>query len=121
MRSKRKDKRKKKKENSTSSSKDDNCSIEAKNFEPSPIPSQRVDEEGYIIRSPSISQPKDKFYSSSDDDSEVEEKELRKIHIEIKPLTNGTPMSASVDELRATVGTISLSPLTQHTVGFLLD
>lgn len=32
--------------------------------------------------------------------------------MEIKPLSNGTaPMSASVDELRATVENISLSPL----------
>ena len=36
----------------------------------------------------------------------------RKIHVEIKPLNNGTaPMSASVDELRATVENLYLSPL----------
>nr|XP_023026312.1 F-BAR domain only protein 2-like [Leptinotarsa decemlineata] len=35
----------------------------------------------------------------------------RKIHVEIKPLNNGSaPMSASVDELRATVESIRLSP-----------
>lgn len=50
------------------------------------------------------------FYSSSD--SESEEEVERKIHVEIKPLNNGTaPISASVDELRATVEQMSLSPL----------
>lgn len=34
----------------------------------------------------------------------------QKIHVEIKPLNNGSaPMSASVDELRATVENLSLS------------
>lgn len=49
------------------------------------------------------------FYSSSDSDSE-EERE-KKIHVEIKPLSNGAPISASVDELRATVESLSLSTL----------
>lgn len=50
------------------------------------------------------------FYSSSDSDSEDEPE--RKIHVEIKPLNNGSaPISASVDELRATVENMSLSPL----------
>lgn len=36
----------------------------------------------------------------------------RKIHVEIKPLNNGSaPMSASVDELRATVGNLYLCPV----------
>ena len=52
----------------------------------------------------------DKFYSSSDSDSDDEIE--RKIHVEIKPLNNGTaPISASVDELRATVENLSLSPI----------
>lgn len=51
------------------------------------------------------------FYSDSDSDSDNDERE-RKIHVEIKPLNNGTaPISASVDELRATVENLSLSPL----------
>lgn len=38
--------------------------------------------------------------------------EHQKIRVEIKPLGNGTgPISASVDELRATVENLSLSPL----------
>lgn len=36
----------------------------------------------------------------------------KKIRVEIKPLSNGSgPMSASVDELRATVENLSLSPI----------
>ena len=53
----------------------------------------------------------DNFYSSSDSDSDDERGE-RKIHVEIKPLNNGAaPISASVDELRATVENLSLSPI----------
>lgn len=45
-----------------------------------------------------------------------EEKEKR-LHVEIKPLSNGSgPISASVDELRATVENISLLPLGTHTL-----
>ncbi|XP_038215993.1 F-BAR domain only protein 2 [Zerene cesonia] len=66
--------------------------------------SPEVDEEGYCIR------PKDEkgsVYSSTDSDSEEEREQ--KIHVEIKPISNGNPpMSASVDELRATVENISL-------------
>lgn len=51
------------------------------------------------------------FYSDSDSESENDEQE-RKIHVKIQPLNNGTaPISASVDELRATVENLSLSPL----------
>lgn len=53
----------------------------------------------------------DGFYSDSDSDSDHDERD-RKIHVEIKPLNNGSaPISASVDELRATVENLSLSPL----------
>lgn len=62
---------------------------------------------------------KEAFYSSSDSDSEDERE--RKIHVEIKPLNNGTaPISASVDELRATVGNISLSPIGAISVSFTI-
>lgn len=48
------------------------------------------------------------FYSDSDTDSDNDK---RRIHVKIKPLNNGkAPISASVDELRATVENISLSP-----------
>lgn len=47
----------------------------------------------------------------TDDDRE------HKIHVEIKPLSNGSaPMSASVDELRATVENLSLSPVAMVSV-----
>lgn len=70
------------------------------------INSPEVDEEGFCVR------PKDdkgSMYSSSDSDSEEEREQ--KIHVEIKPLSNGAaPMSASVDELLATVENLSLYP-----------
>ena len=84
-------------------------------FNESPTP--KIDDEGYIIRPKSSSvrtKTIDNFYSSSDSDSE-EEKE-QKIRIQIKPLTNGAPRCASVDELIASVGTLSLYPVTQNTV-----
>lgn len=74
-----------------------------------------VDEEGYSVRPELNRKENDRssFYSSSDSDSE-EEKE-HKIHIEIKPLTNGSaPLSASIDELRAHVGGLTLSPAVQN-------
>lgn len=57
------------------------------------------------------------FYSSSE--SESDEEIERKIHVEIKPLNNGiAPISASVDELRATVENLSLSPIGALSVSF---
>ncbi|XP_063928188.1 F-BAR domain only protein 2 isoform X2 [Zophobas morio] len=72
-----------------------------------------VDEDGYVIP-PNVphswNNEKGSFYSSSDSDTDDERE--RKIHVEIKPLNNGSaPMSASVDELRATVENIYLSPV----------
>ncbi|XP_050738434.1 F-BAR domain only protein 2-like isoform X3 [Eriocheir sinensis] len=70
-----------------------------------------VDEEGFSVR-PQESKPAgddNSFDSSSDTDSDVETD--KKIHVEIKPISNGNaPMSASVDELRATIEGMSLSP-----------
>ncbi|KAL7287341.1 hypothetical protein TKK_0018463 [Trichogramma kaykai] len=120
-REKRKEKKAKKKKDSveTSGSKDEAKSdTEDKEQESSlksaGTPTPEVDEEGYCIKPKAPdgtwdSQEKSNFYSSSDSDSE-EERE-RKIRVEIKPLRNGAgPMSASVDELRATVENLSLSP-----------
>ncbi|XP_055377712.1 F-BAR domain only protein 2 isoform X12 [Condylostylus longicornis] len=82
-----------------------------------PTATPEVDEDGYSIKprnketSWNDEREKGNFYSSSDSDSDNDKPE-RKIHVEIKPLNNGTaPISASVDELRATVGNISLSPI----------
>lgn len=42
----------------------------------------------------------------------LDEEREKKIRVEIKPISNGAgPISASVDELRATVENFSLSPL----------
>jgi hypothetical protein len=58
-------------------------------------------------------------FGNSSSDSESEEEIERKIHVEIKPLNNGTtPISASVDELRATVENLSLSPIGALSVSF---
>ncbi|XP_075144802.1 F-BAR domain only protein 2 isoform X5 [Haematobia irritans] len=81
-----------------------------------------VDEDGYSIQPPKEVAWEENnenagFYSDSDSDSDNDRPEKR-IHVKIKPLNNGqAPMSASVDELRATVENISLSPtgiFTQH-------
>ncbi|XP_073828645.1 F-BAR domain only protein 2 isoform X20 [Musca autumnalis] len=74
-----------------------------------------VDEDGYSIQPPKEvawdeHNENGSFYSDSDSDSDNDRPEKR-IHVKIKPLNNGqAPMSASVDELRATVENISLSP-----------
>lgn len=76
----------------------------------SETPTPEVDEDGFCIRpKPDPWENEKGFYSSSDTESEDERE--RKIRVEIKPLSNGGgPMSASVDELRATVENLSLSP-----------
>uniref|UniRef100_A0A8C7JU06 FCH and mu domain containing endocytic adaptor 2 n=1 Tax=Oncorhynchus kisutch TaxID=8019 RepID=A0A8C7JU06_ONCKI len=71
-----------------------------------------VDEDGFCIR------PEDQnsFYSSSDSE---DEDEPRKFRVEIKPVApnNGTHQSrATIDELKASIGNISLSPPTTKPV-----
>lgn len=47
----------------------------------------------------------------------IEEERDKRLHVEIKPLSNGSgPISASVDELRATVENISLLPAGTQTL-----
>ncbi|XP_062920244.1 SH3-containing GRB2-like protein 3-interacting protein 1 isoform X4 [Mobula hypostoma] len=75
--------------------------------------SPEVDDEGYSIRpdDKSGSTKEKHFYSSSE--SESEEDTRRKFNIKIRPLPAKdvtTCMAASVDELKASVGNISLSP-----------
>uniref|UniRef100_UPI00398E4D93 SH3-containing GRB2-like protein 3-interacting protein 1 n=1 Tax=Pristiophorus japonicus TaxID=55135 RepID=UPI00398E4D93 len=75
--------------------------------------SPEVDDEGYSIRpdDKSGSTKEKHFYSSSE--SESEEDTRRKFNIQIRPLQakdSITCMAASVDELKASVGNISLSP-----------
>ncbi|XP_066514605.1 F-BAR domain only protein 2 isoform X3 [Hoplias malabaricus] len=72
----------------------------------------QVDEEGFCIR-PEVNENDAKdnsFYSSSDSE---EEDERRKFHVEIKPVqpNNGTHQNkATIDELKASIGNITLSP-----------
>ncbi|XP_076177907.1 F-BAR domain only protein 2 isoform X3 [Ptiloglossa arizonensis] len=112
-REKRKEKKAKKKKDvvETSSNKEEKSDLEDKeDSRKSETPTPEVDEDGFCIRPKSDPWENEKgFYSSSDTDSEDERE--RKIKVEIKPLSNGgAPMSASVDELRATVENLSLSP-----------
>ncbi|XP_035279261.1 SH3-containing GRB2-like protein 3-interacting protein 1 isoform X3 [Anguilla anguilla] len=75
--------------------------------------SPEVDDEGYSIRPEDEGEtvPKSKhFYSSSE--SEEEEDHRKKFKIKIKPLTadSGSFTVPSVDELKASIGNIALSP-----------
>lgn len=89
-----------------------------------PTATPEVDEDGFSIQPRKNASweegrgDKGSFYSDSDSDSDCEKPE-RKIHVEIKPLNNGSaPISASVDELRATVA--SLSPIGIYTVSLYM-
>ncbi|XP_050833293.1 SH3-containing GRB2-like protein 3-interacting protein 1 isoform X10 [Serinus canaria] len=73
--------------------------------------SPELDEEGYSIRPEEPGSTKGKhFYSSSE--SEEEEEAHRKFNIKIKPLQAKDVLrsAATVDELKASIGNIALSP-----------
>ncbi|XP_032970686.1 SH3-containing GRB2-like protein 3-interacting protein 1 isoform X26 [Rhinolophus ferrumequinum] len=73
--------------------------------------SPELDEEGYSIRPEEPGSTKGKhFYSSSE--SEEEEESHRKFNIKIKPLQSKDLLrnTATVDELKASIGNIALSP-----------
>ncbi|XP_025995405.1 F-BAR domain only protein 2 isoform X8 [Solenopsis invicta] len=109
-REKRKEKKAKKKKDLVDTSSNKEEKEDKEDSRKSETPTPEVDEDGFCIRPKSDPWENEKgFYSSSDTDSEDERE--RKIRVEIKPLSNGgAPMSASVDELRATVENLSLSP-----------
>ncbi|XP_051497617.1 F-BAR domain only protein 2-like isoform X3 [Apus apus] len=71
-----------------------------------------VDEEGYSIKPEAPQDTKENhFYSSSDSDSE--DNEPRRFHVEIKPvqLNNSSQYTMpSLDELKVSIGNIALSP-----------
>ncbi|XP_071061151.1 F-BAR domain only protein 2 isoform X2 [Pseudochaenichthys georgianus] len=74
----------------------------------------QVDAEGFCIRPEGNENDakENSFYSSSDSE---DEDEPRKFHVEIKPVlpNNGTHQNrATIDELKASIGNISLSPST---------
>ncbi|XP_019373216.1 PREDICTED: F-BAR domain only protein 2 isoform X3 [Gavialis gangeticus] len=75
-----------------------------------------VDDEGYSIKPETSQNTKENhFYSSSDSDSE--EDEPRRFHVEIKPvLPNNSShyTMASLDELKVSIGNIALSPATSR-------
>ncbi|XP_059500777.1 F-BAR domain only protein 2 isoform X1 [Stegostoma tigrinum] len=69
-----------------------------------------VDEEGYCIK-PEVNQinaKENNFYSSSDSGSEDEEP--RKFHVQIKPVQPNNGTNHSLEELKASIGNITLSP-----------
>ncbi|XP_029920640.1 F-BAR domain only protein 2 isoform X2 [Myripristis murdjan] len=74
----------------------------------------QVDAEGFCVR-PEVNEndaKENSFYSSSDSE---DEDEPRKFHVEIKPVqpNNGTHQNrATIDELKASIGNIILSPST---------
>ncbi|XP_053354369.1 SH3-containing GRB2-like protein 3-interacting protein 1 isoform X4 [Clarias gariepinus] len=75
--------------------------------------SPMVDEEGYSIRPDEDGgSPKDKSHFFSSSESEEEEDHRKKFKIKIKPLLadNADFVSPSVDELKASIGNIALSP-----------
>ncbi|XP_021561683.1 SH3-containing GRB2-like protein 3-interacting protein 1 isoform X7 [Carlito syrichta] len=75
------------------------------------INSPELDEEGYSIRPEEPGSTKGKhFYSSSE--SEEEEESHKKFNIKIKPLQSKDILknTATVDELKASIGNIALSP-----------
>ncbi|XP_047492889.1 F-BAR domain only protein 2-like isoform X3 [Penaeus chinensis] len=131
-RDKKKEKKSKKKKDADSSSNKEEKSDNEVNDDPGPRTSEliststtqsgpdkmtgalttSVDEEGFSVRPQEVKTPAEEtsFDSSSDSDSDGESD--KKIHVEIKPISNGnTPISASVDELRATIEGMSLSPM----------
>ncbi|XP_006618140.1 F-BAR domain only protein 2 isoform X11 [Apis dorsata] len=109
-REKRKEKKAKKKKDIVETSSNKEEKEDKDDSRKSETPTPEVDEDGFCIRPKTEPWENEKgFYSSSDTDSEDDRE--RKIRVEIKPLSNGgAPMSASVDELRATVENLSLSP-----------
>ncbi|XP_040396825.1 F-BAR domain only protein 2 isoform X2 [Anser cygnoides] len=75
-----------------------------------------VDDEGYSIKPETTQDTKENhFYSSSDSDSEDDEP--RRFHIEIKPVqpNNSSQYTMpSLDELKVSIGNIALSPATSR-------
>lgn len=73
-----------------------------------------IDAEGFTVRTNKAIKDEDRFYSSSDSDSDSDEEKEKKIFVKINPLKNGTH-SASVDQLIASAGALTLAP-SSHTV-----
>ena len=72
-----------------------------------------IDSEGYTVRPTTVKKETDNFYSSTDSDSNSEDEKEKKIFVKINPLQNGTQISASVDQLIASAGALTLAPSSQ--------
>ncbi|XP_059142905.1 F-BAR domain only protein 2-like isoform X2 [Physella acuta] len=107
---KNKTKRKEKKKKNSKKDKDekDGESIEADNQDPN----IEVDEEGYRIRPehPMDNNGDKNSWYSSDSDSDSEEESRRKIKVEIRPLSPTSGPSSTVEDIRASVEGLRLSP-----------
>lgn len=72
-----------------------------------------IDAEGFTVRPTQAQKEEDRFYSSSDSDIESEDEKEKKIYVKINPLKNGAQISASVDQLIASAGALTLAPSSQ--------
>ncbi|XP_072018727.1 LOW QUALITY PROTEIN: F-BAR domain only protein 2-like [Amphiura filiformis] len=77
----------------------------------------KVDDEGFTIRpdEETTTNQRDSFYSDSDSESDHDaDEKTRKIHVEIKPATNdgSIPNAATVDDIKKSLGNLTLSPPT---------
>ncbi|XP_009882568.1 PREDICTED: FCH domain only protein 2 [Charadrius vociferus] len=68
-----------------------------------------VDDEGYSIKPETTQDTKENDFSSSSD-SDSEDDEPRRFHIEIKPVQPNNSSMPSLDELKVSIGNITLSP-----------
>ncbi|XP_074022866.1 F-BAR domain only protein 2 [Numenius arquata] len=68
-----------------------------------------VDDEGYSIKPEATQDTKENNFSSSSD-SDSEDDEPRRFHVEIKPVQPNNSSMPSLDELKLSIGNITLSP-----------
>ncbi|XP_014820320.1 PREDICTED: F-BAR domain only protein 2 [Calidris pugnax] len=68
-----------------------------------------VDDEGYSIKPEATQDTKENDFSSSSD-SDSEDDEPRRFHVEIKPVQPNNSSMPSLDELKLSIGNITLSP-----------
>ncbi|XP_054042998.1 F-BAR domain only protein 2 isoform X2 [Rissa tridactyla] len=68
-----------------------------------------VDDEGYSIKPETTQDTKENDFSSSSD-SDSEDDEPRRFHVEIKPVQPNNSSMPSLDELKLSIGNITLSP-----------
>uniref|UniRef100_A0A087XXZ5 SH3GL interacting endocytic adaptor 1 n=1 Tax=Poecilia formosa TaxID=48698 RepID=A0A087XXZ5_POEFO len=88
--------------------------------------SPELDDEGYSIRpdeeSEFVPSPTKKTHFFSSDESEEEEDHKKKFKIKIKPLPADCVISApSVDELKASIGNIALSPSPMYSISCICE